>query len=333
VPMGIFTYLGPVALLPFTHNLGAILALLVFGRIVACAAHALASFYALPNLNRRFSFERSMLRPLLSFGSWMTVSNVVGPLMVTFDRFVVGAMISISAVAYYAVPYEAVMKVGLFAAALMGVLFPAFSTAGANDRSRLALLCDAGTRYLFIILFPVILIVVAFAPEGLRLWLGADFAVKSTWVVRWLAVAVFINALAQVPCAHLQSAGRPDITAKLHALEVPIYAVMLFTLVHAMGITGAALAWMLRVSLDAVALFVFSHRLLPENRIVFPRLALMVAAALAVFGAVCLPMGLSSKVTLVFSLTTIGVVASWLWLISDREKTALQMRLRRRSAH
>src|SRR6185312_6196697 len=127
----------------------------------------------------------------------MTVSNVVGPMMVTFDRFVIGAMISLSAVAYYALPYEAVMKTTLFAAALMGVLFPAFSTAGAQDRSRLVVLCDAGTRYLFIVLFPAILVLVAFAPDALRLWLGTDFALKSTWVVRWLAVAVFLNGLAQ----------------------------------------------------------------------------------------------------------------------------------------
>lgn len=333
VPMGIFTYVGPVALLPFTHNLGPILALLVVGRIVACAAHAFACFYALPGLKHRISFQRSALGPLLSFGSWMTVSNVLGPLMVTFDRFVIGAMISMSAVAYYAVPYEAVIKITLFPAALLGVLFPAFSTAGAEDRNRLALLCDAGTRYLFIVLFPAILLLVALAPDGLRLWLGADFALKSTPVVRWLAVAVFINALAQVPSAHLQSAGRPDITAKLHAFEVPVYAVMLFTLVHKMGITGAALAWMLRVSLDAVVLFVFSHRFLPENRIVFPRLPLMVASALALFGAVTIPMGLSWRIILVFSLATTGVVASWFWLMSHRERTAFQMRLRRRSAH
>ncbi|HEX5434243.1 MAG TPA: flippase [Candidatus Angelobacter sp.] len=330
VPMGIFSYLGPVAILPFTHNLETILAVLVFGRVMACIAHLLASFYALPELKHRLLFQRSMLGPLLSFGSWMTVSNIVGPLMVTFDRFVIGAMISISAVAYYAVPSEAVMKVTLIPLALMGVLFPAFSTAGAVDRSRLVLLCDAASRYLFIILLPAIIVLVAFAPDGLRLWLGQDFASKSTTVVRLLAVAVFINAQAQIPYAHLQSAGRPDITAKVHLSEVPIYAVLLFTLVRTMGISGAALAWALRVTLDAVLLFIFSYRLLPENKIVFPRLPLMLFAALAGFDLVTLPMPLSVKLVVVTSLATIGVLASWLWLLSDHEKDALQMRLQRR---
>jgi O-antigen/teichoic acid export membrane protein len=333
VPMGIFTYLGPVAVLLFTHSLAAILAALVLFRAIGCAAHAWASFYALPELRHSFSFQRSALGPLLSFGTWMTVSNIVGPLMVTFDRFVIGAIISVSAVAYYAVPYEAVMKVGLIPVALMGVLFPAFSTAGAQNRSRLVLLCDAATRYLFIILFPIILVLVAFAPDGLRLWLGLDFALKSTPVARWLAVAVFINAQAQIPYAYLQSAGRPDITAKLHVLEVPIYAAMLFPLVHSIGITGAALAWTLRVTLDAILLFIFSHRFLPENKIVFPRLPLMVAAALAIFAVVTVPMSLTLKLVVVFSVAIIGVAGSWFWLLSDREKAAVQTRLQRRQVN
>jgi len=329
IPMGIFSYAGPVAILPFTNNLGPIMAVLVLGRFFGTVAHAWATFYALPDLLHHFSFQRSSVRPLISFGSWMTVSNIVGPLMVTFDRFVIGAIISLSAVAYYAVPYEAVMKVALIPLALMGVLFPAFSTAGALDRSRLVLLCDAATRYLFILLFPIVLVIVAFAPEGLRLWLGLDFALKSTAVARWLAVAVFINAQAQIPFAHLQSAGRPDITAKLHLSEVLIYAAMLFSLVHVMGISGAALAWALRVTLDAVLLFIFSHRLLPENKIVFPRLPLMMVIALAAFGLAIVPMGLTLKFVVVFSVAMIGVVGSWLWLLSEREKVALQVRLQR----
>ena len=38
----------------------------------------------------------------------MTVSNVVSPLMSSLDRFVVGAVLSMTAVAYYATAYEAV---------------------------------------------------------------------------------------------------------------------------------------------------------------------------------------------------------------------------------
>jgi len=106
----------------------------------------------------------------------MTVTNIVGPMMVTFDRFVIGAMISVAAVAYYAVPSEVVTKILLIPAAIIGVLFPAFSTAHAANRERLVFLFESGIKYVLIALFPITLALVAFAPEGLRFWLGADFA-------------------------------------------------------------------------------------------------------------------------------------------------------------
>lgn len=61
--------------------------------------------------------------PLLSFGGWITLTSVISPLMVTFDRFVVGTLTGISAVAYYATPYEVLSRLLNIHAALAGVLF------------------------------------------------------------------------------------------------------------------------------------------------------------------------------------------------------------------
>jgi len=113
IPMGIFTYLGPVLILPFSHSLVPIMAVLVLGRTVAGVAHLWACFRALPSLQRSCAFHTSSVGPLFRFGSWMTVSNIVGPLMVSFDRFLIGSMISVAAVAFYSVPYEVVTRLWL----------------------------------------------------------------------------------------------------------------------------------------------------------------------------------------------------------------------------
>ena len=155
-------------MLPFSHSLAVVVAALVAGRMVASAAYLWACLRTFPELRRSFRIRRASLGPLLRFGSWMTVSNVVGLLMVTFDRFIIGAMISLSAVAYYAIPYEVVTRLSLLPVAIVGVLFPAFSTAHATDSGRVARLFASGTRYIFILLFPFTLILVAFAPEACR---------------------------------------------------------------------------------------------------------------------------------------------------------------------
>ena len=328
VPMGIFTYLGPVLILPFSHSLMPIMATLVAGRMVAGAAHLWACFRAFPGLRYDHSFHASAVGPLLRFGSWMTVSNVVGPLMVTFDRFVIGAFISVTAVAYYATPYEVAAKLLFVPAALAGVLFPAFSTVGSIDRDRLARLVDRGVRYIFIALFPITLLLIAFAPEILRVWLGNDFMLNSTPVLRWLALAIFANSLAQIPFVHIQSAGRPDVTAILHLCELPVYLALLFSLVITMGIRGAAIAWLVRASADAVLLFFFSRRLLPESSFAVARLPLLAAGAALVFWAATVPAQLGTRAIFVGSTCALSAIVAWAWMLTPQERTAVRTRLR-----
>jgi hypothetical protein len=81
-------------------------------------------------------------------------------------------------------------------------------------------------------------------------------------VLQWLAAGVFLNSLAQVPLALVQGVGRPDLTAKLHLLELPLYVLGLWWLISTFGIVGAAIAWTLRVGLDAAVLFGMAQRFL-----------------------------------------------------------------------
>jgi len=320
VPMGIFSYLGPVALLPFTHSLIPIIAVLVLGRILACAAHLWACFHVMPTLRGGFGFHVPSVKPLFLFGGWMTVSNVLGPLMVTFDRFLIGSVISIAAVAYYSIPYEVVTKLWLISTALVGVLFPVFSATSVADRARLASLYESGVKYIFVFLLPLTLVLVIFAPEGLALWLGGDFAHNSATVARLLAVAVLVNSMAHVPFAHLQSVGRPDVTAKFHLLELPVYIVMLFFLARSWGITGVAVAWLLRVMIDTFLLFWFSSRLLPECRFIVTRLPLMIGGVLALNLVAALITGLAIKLIVIGAVFFVAVPALWLWMFTPAQR-------------
>lgn len=333
IPLGIFSYLGPVLVLPFSHSLVPIMMVLVAGRTIAGFAHLWACYYSFPSLRNSFVVHVSSMGPLFRFGTWMTVSNVVGPLMVSFDRFFIGALISVSAVAYYSIPYEVVIRLSLLPVAVCGVLFPAFSTASEADRARLVVLFDSGLKYIFLILFPVVLILIAFAPEALQVWLGADFARQSTPVAQVLAIAVFINGLALIPFTHVQGAGRPDITAKLHLIELPIYALMLVFFAKSMGIRGVAFAWLLRVVIDTSLVFFFSWRLLRENTFVRTRLPAMIAGAIIIFATTFYLNGSTNKIIFIASALIVAMVVLWLWVLSPREKMILRGGLRRGHAY
>ncbi|MBZ5533424.1 MAG: flippase [Acidobacteriia bacterium] len=328
VPLGIFTYVGPVLILPFSRSLVPIVAVLVAARAAALIAHFWACFRVLPELRRSWQFDRASAGPLFRFGTWMTVSNIVGPMMVTFDRFVIGALVSVTAVAYYAVPSEVVSKLMLFPAALTAVLFPAFSTAHAGQRERVSFLFESSVKLICVAMFPIILAVVVFAPEGLRLWLGNDFAQNSAWVVRCLAVAIFVNSVGQVPFAHLQAAGRPDITAKLHLFELPLYIAGLLVLVRMAGIRGAALAWLLRTTVDSVLMFAFSQRVAPENSAVVAKLGLLAGGGVLFLALGAVEMALTLKVLAMVVMTAGSALLLWRWALSPREKTLLSSLMR-----
>ncbi|GAB6042975.1 flippase [Endothiovibrio diazotrophicus] len=280
VPTGLLLFLAPLAVLPFSDALPAAIAALLVARLIATAAHLAVVLWAVPETRLGFRFERAVLRRLAGFGGWMTVSNVVGPLMVYLDRFVIGAVATLAAVTFYVTPYEVVTRLLVIPAAVIGVLFPAFSAELASDRSRAARLYGRALDGVFLLLFPLTLGIAAFAPEGLALWLGGEFPQRSAGVVQWLALGVLLNGLANVPFALVQGAGRADLTARLHLLELPLYLPLLWTAVARWGIDGAAAAWTLRVAVDLLAMLALAGRVHREGAGEGRRA--MVAALLAV---------------------------------------------------
>jgi O-antigen/teichoic acid export membrane protein len=265
IPMGVYSFASPLLVLPFSKSLVPVVGVLVVGRVVGCIAHVLLCFRVVPELRERIAWHGAAAGPLLRFGGWMTVSNIVSPLMVTLDRFLIGATVSMTAVAYYATPYEIATKFWVIPGVVVPVMFPAFSAGFAHDRERTASLYRRCVKYIFLVLFPAVVLTVGLARSGLTLWLGADFAQHSFRVLQWLAVGVLLNGLATIPFALVQGAGRPDLTAKLHLVELPLYLLALWWLISVYGVEGAAMAWTARVGVDGVVLFGMAHRFFGAN--------------------------------------------------------------------
>ncbi len=324
------TYLGPLAILPFSISLSAVTGVLVLGRVSACVIHLLLCLRIEPALRRRPAYRQALVRQLLRFGGWVTVSGVLGPIMVTADRFFVGAWVSMAAVAYYATPYEVITKLGMIPGALSGVLFVAFAAPQSQDAAAARLLFDRGIKGLFLILFPLVVVVVAAAQPALALWLGPDFARHSYRVLQWLAVGVFVNSLAQIPFVLLQGRGRPDIPARLHLVELPLYLVAAFVLIAHWGLEGAAMAWTARVALDALLLYAAAWRLLGTGAAAVLRALLAALSTVAPFALCALPMEGGIKAAVTAGVLAGFAAVAWRMLLSPGERAAARRWLARR---
>ena len=101
---------------------------------------------------------------------------------------------------------------------------------------------------------------------------------KATPVFELLLIGAWINGIAIIPYSFLQGQGRPDLVAKLHALEVLPFIAMLWILLHQFGLSGAAMAWTVRVAIDA-ALLLWVSRVPPAQLLrLVPALVLLLAS-------------------------------------------------------
>jgi O-antigen/teichoic acid export membrane protein len=328
IPMGMMIFLVPMAILPFSKSMANVCAGLMVIRIIFLALHMATCFHAFQPLRRHLGIERSEIPKILSFGGWMTVSNIIGPLMVYMDRFVIGAALSISAVAYYVTPYEMVTRLWAIPAAVVAVLYPAFAAAKGSGSGHASTLYAIGGRAILGILAPIVLLLVVFAEEGLRAWLDNDFSLRSAPVLQWIAIGVFVNSYAQVSSAFIQGIGRPDITAKLHLLELPLYIALLFWLLGLYGITGVAIAWVLRVAVDAALLTLMAHRLADDIAAATRQIYPILIAPVILFGIGMALDDFTGKLFFAGIAFLMLIAAAYFFAVTPEERNAIQKSVR-----
>lgn len=336
VPFAAVNYLGPMVAVAFSHSLVPSVATLLIGRIGAWLTHRRVCLKRYAYLSNGRPPAVQALWSLIRTGAWMTVSNVISPLMYNVDRFFVGALLSMAAVTYYVTAFELASKLLLIPAAILGVLFPAMASAYAGDPDRACRLTERAIRIMTVLMFIPVVLVVALAHIGLRVWVGAEMARVDTRLLQCLVIGVLANSIAQIPFAAIQAVGRPDVTAKLHLVELPAYVVVLVWLTRSLGVQGVAIAWTARMTIDCVALLVLAAVKVPALRAAVVRPLGFVGAAIALAGLPALVHGATARAFTTSAVICVFAVIAWRWGIgrTDRElaRRALHAAYRRERA-
>lgn len=233
---------------------------LIGARLVMLFAHAWMVHRKLASSWMAARFDKNNMRRLMSFGAWMTVSNIISPLMVTADRFVISGVLGAGVVAYYTVPFEALIRVLVIPGALTTALFPRLATIMVSDLAETRRLYRKCLKVVTAALLPLCIVIAVGSKWGLTLWLGKDFADQSWPIVAVMALGLLMNGIAHVPFAAIQASGDARTTAYLHLFELVFYIPLLFFCMKSFGILGAAIAWTVRVGFDLFALLVYQDR-------------------------------------------------------------------------
>jgi O-antigen/teichoic acid export membrane protein len=252
--LGVSNFLGPIlSIALFGPRLDYMVGALVVARYLILLGHYLCTKHVIGKAEKNLSLQES--RQLIQFGSWMTISNIISPLMVVADRFLISSVLGAAVVAFYTIPAEFMLRLLVLPAAITTTLFPVFSKDLSEKNFAKAFALYKKSMWLIILIVGVITaIILLSARYGINLWLGHEFAEKSSAVASVLAVGILFNSMAQIPHAYIQASGDARSTALIHIFESAFYVPALLGLLQLYGILGASLAWMFRALLDLILL-------------------------------------------------------------------------------
>jgi O-antigen/teichoic acid export membrane protein len=202
---------------------------------------------------------KNHLKPLVNYGVWVTVTGIVGPLMVYGDRFFVSAAVGAVLLPIYAIPQEGLQRLLIIPAALCGALLPqlaALNPQAAADTYR------RNYKRVAVVMFGICSLAAIFAYPTLSWWLSVEFAKQALPVVLILSVGVWLNSMALVPYTLLHANGNPKLTALFHLFELVLYMLALWWLAKHFGLAGAAVAWVGRVAFDLLLLHIAANKFL-----------------------------------------------------------------------
>ncbi|TXH57598.1 MAG: hypothetical protein E6Q89_04225, partial [Bacteroidia bacterium] len=128
IVVGSLYFLLPVIYVMYIPNLlGAVMGVV--------SARFIGFFYALLiNLsifpNRYYKLSKSAFKELLTFSSWITLSNIISPILVYIDRFIIAHVMGANIIALYSGPSDIINKIVVFPSAIAKAVFPILSSRG-----------------------------------------------------------------------------------------------------------------------------------------------------------------------------------------------------------
>ena len=112
-----------------------------------------------------------------------------------------------------------------------------------------------GIKFIFLIIYPIVFLMVVFAFEGMGIWLGKKFADNSSLVLQLLAIGILFNSISSIPNNFFQGTGKPKIPALIILIELPFYLLALWFMIKQWGIQGAATTYMIAAAADALIMY------------------------------------------------------------------------------
>lgn len=213
----------------------------------------------LPEL-RLHAPARQTAREVSSFSAYSFLSRVAFLSYSHADKLIIGALVGMGPLAYYAVAATLGNRVLGMMYRISAVMFPAASALAAKgSEAELQGLYLRLCRYVSFANAAALLLIAGFAEPLLYFWMGPGFAAEGALILRLVACAQFVDSLTNIPSLVNDGLGHPKVSGLFAITRAVVGLGSVYLLVLWFGISGAAWAHLFSAVLLTLAFLVFVH--------------------------------------------------------------------------
>lgn len=257
-PFSILMYLIPMGISFYSSSLFLITLSLCLLRTVMAVVFFIMMRSEVNKITRVSLFSvpvtKSIAGELVKYGGWISISNIMAPVMLYIDRFFVATIVGAGVFAYYTTPYEVVSRVAIVTVSVCGVLFPVLVSKIHRDVRAANSHFNKAMLGIFLVLIGPTIIGAFISHWFLSIWINPSFA-DHAWVIFSLFLfGYLVHGLVQPAFIWIQACGKPWINVACQIVDLVLYVIYLPWMTHHYGIFGAAVAWNIRMALSLVVL-------------------------------------------------------------------------------
>lgn len=186
--------------------------------------------------------KREDVMRLVNYGKYVLVSNVGDKLVFASDSLVVGTMLPIASLTYYAIGGTLIENLRTFVTSMAAIFNPMTSDLEARrETQRLVTVVLTGTKAAMLIGAPVCIGFITLGSTFIRLWMGEQYAGPAGQILAVLAVGHLIGLPYYTISGVLYGLGRHRVVALSRIFEGVFNLALSIVLVKLLGLIGIAL--------------------------------------------------------------------------------------------
>lgn len=232
---------GNIVLAWFGYGLLALLAWNLAILAGFCIVYAIAARRLSPARTNDRAASSDVLRKIVHYSGSIVAYQVLGNLVLLFERGWITQRLGSESLTYYVVPMSLGIYLHGFVSSLVLVIFPLASELE-HDRERLKKLYTKATKLISALVVFVILSVLIVNVQFLTLWMGADFAAVAAPLLVPHIICFGLFAILTISWQMTEGLGRPHINAILTGISSTICIVLMIVLITPYGNLGVAVA-------------------------------------------------------------------------------------------